>query len=99
MSISDYADYDAIGLATLVRTGQVSAQELLGEAVRRAERANDKLNCFSALFLYIAREQIETGLPTSVLSGVPFATKDLSVAVNGASLTNGSVAYRGNIAT
>ena len=35
--MDNYASYDAMGLAELVRKGEVSASELLGEAVSRAE--------------------------------------------------------------
>ena len=39
--MDDYASYDAMGLAELVRQGQVSASELLGEAVSRAKLVED----------------------------------------------------------
>ena len=41
--MDDYASYDAMGLAELVRKGEVSASELLGEAVSRAEAAQHGL--------------------------------------------------------
>jgi len=40
MAFAEYDHYDALGLATLVRTGQVSASELLHEAIRRVEVPN-----------------------------------------------------------
>ena len=43
----EYADYDGLGLAELVRSKQVSAAELLDAAVTRAEAAQETLNCFS----------------------------------------------------
>ena len=48
--MDNYADYDATGLAELVRKGDVSASELLSEAVTRANAAQKDLNCFSAMF-------------------------------------------------
>jgi amidase len=44
MPINEYAQYDALGLAELVRTKQVTASELLDEALRRADRHNPQLN-------------------------------------------------------
>ena len=42
--MKDYAQYDAIGLAELVRTQQVSAAELLEAAIGRANVVEPKLN-------------------------------------------------------
>lgn len=47
--MDNYADYDALGLAELVRNGDVSAAELLSDAVTRAEAAQKALNCFSSM--------------------------------------------------
>ena len=38
MAFSEYGNYDGIGLADLVRKKQVSARELLDEAIVRTER-------------------------------------------------------------
>ena len=45
MSIrNDYARYDALGLAELIRSGQVSALEVTEEAIRRIETLNPSVN-------------------------------------------------------
>ena len=41
---AEYADYDAIGLAELVRKGDVHPSELVDEAIGRIEAANPRLN-------------------------------------------------------
>lgn len=97
--MDDYAEYDAMGLATLVRKGDVSAAELLDEAVTRAEAAQTDLNCFSAMFPDVAKNQIADGLPDGPFAGVPMATKDLGFEIEGQPITNGSLAFKGNIAT
>ena len=94
----EYADYDGLGLAELVRSKQVSAAELLEAAVTRAEAAQETLNCFSALYPDLAKSQLEGGTGDGPFAGVPFVTKDLAVEVKGAPLTNGSVAWKGNVA-
>jgi amidase len=44
MAIADYAKYDALGLAELVAKKEVTAAELVEEAIGRIERHNSKLN-------------------------------------------------------
>ena len=75
--MDNYADYDATGLAELVRRKEVSASELLKAAVIRAEAAQKELNCFSAMFPEVAEGQIAEGLPNGPFAGVPMAVKDL----------------------
>jgi amidase len=44
MAIADYADFDGLGLAELVRNRDVKPIELVDEAIGRAEALNPKLN-------------------------------------------------------
>ncbi|MAI90447.1 amidase [Ponticaulis sp.] len=96
--MENYSEYDAMGLSELVAKKEVSPDELLDEALSRAEKASEDLNCVSALFPDIARAQIAEGLPEGPLSGVPFMTKDLGVEVKGAPLTSGSRLFRDFVA-
>ena len=86
--MQNYTKYDAMGLAELVARKEVSPKELMDAALSRAEKAKSDLNCVSALFPELADAQISEGLPEGPLSGVPFMTKDLGVAVKGAPLTS-----------
>ena len=97
--MDNYADYDATGLAELVRNGEVSAGELLKEAVTRANAAQKDLNCFSAMFPEVGEGQISDGLPDGPFAGVPMAVKDLGFEIEGQPITNGSLAFKGNVAT
>ncbi|MCR9079612.1 MAG: amidase [Hyphomonadaceae bacterium] len=96
--MDEYQNYDALGLAELVRKGDVSAGELLGEAVGRAEAAQKELNCFSAMFPDYAENQISDGLPDGPFAGVPMAVKDLGFEIKGQPITNGSQAFKGHVA-
>ena len=96
--MKEYAAFDALGLAELVRTGEVSSKELLDEAVSRAQAAQAELNCFSALYPDLAEAQIASVPKEGPFAGVPFLTKDLAVAIQGAPLTNGSVSWKGHVA-
>lgn len=94
-----YSELDGLGLADLVRSGQTTAAELLDTAIGRAEKVQAELNCFSALYPGLAREQLKEGVPDGPYSGVPFVVKDLGVEVKGAPVTSGSRAFKGNIAS
>ena len=42
--LSDISSYDAMGLADLVRTGQISPSELVEETIAKIEAINPELN-------------------------------------------------------
>ena len=89
----DYDSHDARGLAELVRRGEVSADELLDEAIARVAALNPRLNMVTVEFHHMARSAIAAGLPAGPLSGVPFPLKDLYAAMAGTRMTNGSRLY------
>ena len=72
----EYGDYDALGLAELVRGKQVTATELLDAALARAEVVNPKLNAIIIPMHDIARARA-SGPLEGPFAGVPFLTKDL----------------------
>lgn len=41
---SDYDKYDGLGLAALVKRGEITPSDLLDEAISRTEALNPKLN-------------------------------------------------------
>ncbi len=96
--MQNYDRHDALGLADLVRRKETSAQELLAEALARAEAAQAKYNCFSSILAGHARAQIEAGLGDGPFAGVPFALKDLGAALKGAPFTQGSRLYKDYVA-
>lgn len=97
LSQDDYQNYDALGLAQLVKSGDVSAEELLQAAIQRAEVVNPKINAIVTPLHDYAREQIRNGLPDGPFTGVPFLLKDLLCALEGTPLSNGSNAFKGQI--
>jgi Asp-tRNA(Asn)/Glu-tRNA(Gln) amidotransferase A subunit family amidase len=90
MAFSEYGDYDALGLAELVRAGQVSAVELLEEALARVEASNPRLHAVTVHAEALARQAIAAGLPEGPFTGVPMLLKDLGQCCTGLPLTNGS---------
>ncbi len=93
-AFAEYDDYDGLGLARLVREGQVSPAELLEEAIARTERVNGELNAVVHTFYDLARAAVADGLPPGPFHGVPFLLKDLHLHMVGTTLSNGSAAWR-----
>jgi len=85
-----YDGHDALGLAALVRAGEVAPDELLDEALRRIDERNPVVNAVWTVFEARARRQIAGGLGHSPLSGVPLLLKDLGVQLEGEVTTQGS---------
>ncbi|TPL19543.1 MULTISPECIES: amidase [unclassified Mesorhizobium] len=81
---------DATGLATLVRKGEVSPVELVDAAIARAEASRPEINA-TAETLYDAARSRAKGIDRSLpLAGVPFAIKDLGIAIKGVPSHGGS---------
>jgi amidase/6-aminohexanoate-cyclic-dimer hydrolase len=95
---SDYESHDAIGLADLVKSGDVSPDELLDAAIARAEERNPTLNAIVVELYDQARSAIAAGLPDGPFRGVPFLLKDLYTYYAGAPVTNGCKFFEGYVA-
>ena len=92
---AEYADTDAVGLAELVRTRQVSAEELLETAIARLEQYNPRINAVITKLYDRARAQAKRELGDGPFAGVPFLFKDLLCALEGEPMQSGSRMYRG----
>lgn len=68
---------DATGLAALVARGEVTAGELLDDALEAVTRLNPPLNAVTLVQEGVARAAIAAGLPRGPFRGVPFLLKDL----------------------
>jgi amidase len=95
--LKEYDDLDAVGLAELVRKGEVSPSELLDEAVARLNAVEPKINAVPIRDEQFAREQIARGLPEGPFRGVPFLLKNLTL-LAGTRTTYGSRAYKDYVA-
>ncbi|MFO1015567.1 MAG: amidase family protein [Caulobacteraceae bacterium] len=84
-----YSDYDAVGLAELVRKGEVTPAELTDAAITRIEKLNPTLNAV-VIERFDEARAAAADLPDGPLKGVPFALKDLSITVAGWPRTSGS---------
>src|SRR3954467_304684 len=73
----DLARMDATDQAELVRTGKVSAAELVEAAIARIEKVNPELNAVIHPLFDDARKEVVSGLPDGPFTGVPLVLKDL----------------------
>ena len=87
---AEYEAYDALGLAALVKAGEVSATEVLEAAIARVEARNPAVNAVVMELYDLAAQAIEAGLPDGPFTGVPFLLKDLGAALAGARTAGGS---------
>src|SRR5471032_2956419 len=83
----DYLARDAIGLAELVASGQVSAAETLEAALERSAKVNPKVNAITLDLSDRARREVAANTPTGPLAGVPFLLKDLGPKLAGTATT------------
>jgi len=88
--MQEFAKYDAMGLAELVKNKDVKPIELVETAIARIESVNDKLACVNIENYDNARAQAEDGVPDGPFSGVPLLLKDLLTGYAGMRTTNGS---------
>jgi len=88
---------DALALAALVRSRQVSPRELIDGAIARIERLNPALNAVIHPMFEQARRAADAPLanPDAPFAGVPFLIKDLLTELAGEPMGSGSRLYRG----
>jgi len=95
MNFTEYAALDALGLADLVRNGEVSPAELLQVATQAAGRIHDEFNILTHLAPDRPSALINELSKQAIFAGVPFLVKDLMLPVKGMPMSNGCEAMRG----
>ncbi len=94
----DYAAYDALGLADLIRRREISAAELLDAVLRKVADINPRLNAIVTPLYDQARQAVEAPLPDGPFTGVPYVFKELVVSVAGTATSSASRLLAGNMA-
>jgi amidase len=97
LPMPEYDDLDAIGLAELVRNGDVSPSECLDAALARIDARNPALNAVVHDLRERARGR-QDSLPDGPLRGVPFVLKDLKAMLKGTPTTGSNVLARDHVA-
>jgi amidase len=94
---SGLSSYDAMGLAELIRTRQITPGEVVEDTIRKIEAINPKLNAVICKTYERARRRAsEFVICDAPLAGVPFVAKD-NATIAGVALTRGSRALRGEV--
>ena len=94
MKAEEFASFDGLGLAELVRGRHVSPSELLDAAVSQVEARNPELNAVVTKLYDHARFAIAAGLPDGPFTGVPYLLKDLGAHVSGAVTSFGTTLFK-----
>ena len=74
MRADEYAGFDALGLATLIGSGEVTADEVMAAARSQIAKCNPVLNAIIELYDFAERVPDSQG----PFVGVPFLLKDIS---------------------
>ena len=90
ISPTEYTQHDGLGLAALVRSGQVSAAELLETALARIDALNPALNAVIRMRREQARAEGARIDPAAPFAGVPFVLKDLLATLAGEPTSGGT---------
>ncbi len=90
MAFKEYGEYDALGLAGLVKRGEVSPVEILEEAIAKIEKLNPKINAVITKAYDMAEKAVDGGLPDGIFKGVPILLKDILQTCKGMRYTMGS---------
>ena len=94
----EYGKHDAVSLAALVNSGEISETELLDESLSRMRAIQPKLNAITCDMEPFARAVIAAGVPDGPFRGVPFMLKDLFTLYKDAPTHNGSMFYNDFVA-
>ena len=94
---TEYSSYDAVGLAELVRSGEVHPGELVEAAATRIDEVNGSINAVIRPRLREARNEADTVAASGPFGGVPILIKDL-ITEQGEQVSFGSMLFRDYVA-
>ena len=97
MNLDEYAGYDALGLAELVRRGEVKPRELCELAIAAIRKVNPEINAVLDVYEDVL-ERVDREPPRGRFAGVPFALKDIGCCEKGRPYECGSRLLKGNVA-
>ena len=97
MEWDEWAGCDAVGLAQLVRQGQVTPAELAAQAAAGIARTNPTLSAVVEVFDDVVADPLKDGMnPQGPFAGVPYLMKDLGPTLKGRLQEMGSLLMRGH---
>ena len=97
MRFDEYRTHDALGLAQLIRTRQVSRQEVLNAMLQRLHAVSPRVNAIT----FLHQPALDPAGPcigeAGPFAGVPWFMKDLHAPVKDIPLTHGSKFFEGQV--
>lgn len=97
MRFDEYRQYDAVGLAELIKNKDISELEAVEAAISGIESINPKINAITFTDCEQARKNASQAQSNGPLAGVPFLIKDALSAVKGWPLTYSCKGLKNNI--
>jgi amidase/6-aminohexanoate-cyclic-dimer hydrolase len=88
-----FESYDGLGLAELIRTKEVTPEEVLAATLGRVDARNPAINAVVTRMDDHARAALRAGLPDGPFKGVPYLLKDLGALYTGVITSFGSKLY------
>lgn len=85
----NYKQYDALGLAELIRKKEVTPAEVQEAAIREIEKKNEQLNAVIHK-MYDPSQKLELTQQTGIFAGVPVLAKNIGQEIKGQPMTEGS---------
>lgn len=95
MKLSEYVRYDATGLASLVRKGEVTALELTRLAREAHDQINPLINAVIEFYEDAENIAVKKSDDCGLFEGVPFFRKDIGFTEAGRLQENGSRMFKG----
>ena len=98
MNFTEYARYDGLGLADLIRNKEVTAKELAELVLAGVQKINPQINAVIEVYDERVEKADELLLPETPFCGVPFFLKDLGATEAGKPQEMGSRLAKGYVA-
>jgi len=95
IDLDDYAEHDGVGLAALIRAGELTPEEAVMASLAAIESLNPQLNAVTRILADDALSAARGPLPDGPFRGVPFLVKDLIVSMAGIPTECGSRFFKG----
>lgn len=99
MELSEYLQYDAVGLGRLIARSEVSTRELVDAALQACALTNPRINAVIETWSPDLTDVASAVQRNSPIAGVPFLIKDVGVAMAGRKIEFGSRLAQGFTST
>ncbi len=83
MTWSEWASHDALGIANLVKSGDLSIHEVADQTMHAVHALNPRLNAVLEFYYDRLADPLPSQLPDGIFHGAPYFFKDVGVAEQG----------------